>query len=244
MAVYQEKAKERIKNSLSKNKRIAQKAKDEKYSEADTRKLVIDVLTGALGWDRFEDITAEQMKSGGIADYVVKRKGEDLMVVEIKKAGMRLNQSHVDQAKAYAVEQGMEWAAVTNGDMWHVYRIVFTGKQPKTPEAIHVLTVSLLDDTKPAEKAELFYYISEEAFRKDELADYYDKRIALSGENLASHILSKDVLDKVRLSLKKATNQNLSNVEIAEAIVSRVFDRELVCEDHFKLIKKIQKVKK
>lgn len=245
MAVYQDRAKERIKKGFAKAKRIAQKAKDEKYSEADTRKLVIDTLTNMLGWDRFEDVTAEQMKAGGIADYVVSRNGEDLFVVEIKKAGMRLNQSHVDQAKQYAVEQGMEWAIVTNGDKWQIYRIVFVGRQPKTPEAIHVYSVSLLDDEiKPADKAELFYYLSEEAFRKSELEQFYDKRIALSGENLATHILSNDVLDKIRIQLKKTSNQKLSNTEIAEAIVSRVFDRELVCEDHFKLIKKIQKNKK
>lgn len=245
MAVYQDKAKERIRGKLAKAKRIARKAIDEKYSEADTRKLVIDMLTTALGWDRFEDVTAEQMKGAGIADYVVKRKGQDLMVIEVKKAGMRLTQAHVDQAKSYAVEQGMEWAVVTNGDTWEVYRIEFTGKPPKMPEARFVFEVSLLDeDTKNPEKAELFYYLSEEAFRKDEIVDYFDRRIALSGENLAATVLENEVLDRIRIAIYNNTRQRITNAEVAEAIVGRVFDRELVCEDHFKLIRKIQRAKK
>jgi predicted type IV restriction endonuclease len=243
MAVYQDKAKERIKSSFTKSRRIAQKAVDEKYSEADTRKLVIDVLVFALGWDRFEDVTAEQMRAGGIADYVVMREGIDLFVVEVKKINLKLNQSHVDQAKAYAVEQGMEWAVVTNGDVWQVYRIVFSGRNIKTPEAVHVFTVSLLDDMKPSEKAELFYLLSKEAFRKDELHDFYNKRIALCGVNLSKHILSEDVLNRIRLTIKKETDQNPTNAEIADAIISDVFSREIVCEEHFKMVRKVQSKK-
>ena len=245
MAVYQDKAKERIKGFMQKSKRITKKAKDDGYSEADTRKIVIDILTEALGWDRFDDITAEQMKSGGIADYVVKNNKEDLIVVEIKRVGVKLNQSHVDQAKAYAVEQGMEWAIVTNGDVWNVYRIIFNGKQQKMPEAIHVLTVSVLDESiKPPDRAALFYLFSKESFRRNELADYYERRIALSGENLASHILSEDVMNKLRMSLRNATGQKLCNSEIAEALILRLFKAEALTEDHDKAVVKMQRLER
>ena len=61
MAVYQQKAKERIKKSLRKFKPIAAKATKNAVNEADTRVLVSAVLSEALGWDPFAELTGEHL---------------------------------------------------------------------------------------------------------------------------------------------------------------------------------------
>ena len=97
---------------------------------------------------------------------------------------------------------------------------------------------------KPAEKARLFYLFSEEANRKKEIEDYYQRRIALSGANLADHILSDDVMNKLRVSIKNATGQRLANSEIASALLKRLFRNDVVTEDHEKAIKRMERAEK
>lgn len=242
MAVYQDKAKARIKGGLRRMTNIVERGIRDEYKEADTRKIVSDVLTEYLGWDKFENVTAEQMIGSRYADYVVKTSEEDVFVVEVKQIGLKLKETHLNQARQYATDEGIDWIILTNGDEWQVYRTTIVGKIPKTQ---HVFTVRLSGkDMKPAEKTELLYLLSEEANRKKEIECYYDRRVALSASNLGDHILKEDVLNKIRLSLKAETGQKLTNAEIAEALVTRLFDRERVTDDHQKAVRKAQRAER
>ena len=138
--------------------------------------------------------------------------------------------------------EGIDWVILTNGDEWQAYRTELEGKIPVTK---HVFTVKPSDDgMKPAEKARLFYLFSEEANRKKEIEDYYQRRIALSGANLADHILSDDVMNKLRVSIKNATGQRLTNSEIASALLKRLFRNDVVTEEHEKAIKRMERAEK
>ncbi len=239
MAVYQDKAKERIKKGLRRMNGVVERAIRDDYKEADTRKIVSDVLCEYLGWDKYANLTAEQMIGSRFADYVVKKDGEQLFVVEVKQIGLKLKETHLNQARLYAIDEGIDWIILTNGDEWQAYH---TALEDKVPVTKHVFTVRLSDpELKPAEKAELFYLFSEEANRKKEIDDYYYRRVALSGENLADHILSDDVINKLRISIKNSTGQRLDNSEIAIALLNRLFLPEKITEDHRKAIRKMER---
>ncbi|MBR2674321.1 MAG: type I restriction enzyme HsdR N-terminal domain-containing protein [Mogibacterium sp.] len=239
MAVYQEKALARIKSGLTRMSSIVEKGKKDAYNEADTRKVVTDFLTRYLGWDQFDNITAEQMIGSRYADFVIKKGGDQLAVIEVKQIGMTLKDTHLNQARQYATDEGIEWIVLTNGDTWKVYRNVY---EDKIPVAKLVFTVAISNkEEKPAEKAAKFYLISEEASRKHEIEDYFDRKIALSGENLADYILSDDVLSKIRIALKVGTGQKLSNYEVASSLVAHLFDEELVGAAIYKRLEKIKK---
>lgn len=239
MAVYQDKAKERIKKGLRRMNGVVERAIRDDYKEADTRKIVSDVLCEYLGWDKYANLTAEQMIGSRFADYVVKKDGEQLFVVEVKQIGLKLKETHLNQARLYAIDEGIDWIILTNGDEWQAYH---TALEDKVPVTKHVFTVRLSDPAlKPAEKAELFYLFSEEANRKKEIDDYYYRRVALSGENLADHILSDDVINKLRISIKNSTGQRLNNSEIAIALLNRLFLPEKVTEDHRRAIRKMER---
>lgn len=241
MAVYQDKARERIKKSLPRIKRLVEKGKADEYNEADTRKIVSFVLE-CLGWDTFDNITAEQMIGSRYADYVIKVEDEQLFVVEVKQIGLKLKETHLNQARQYAVDEGIDWIILTNGDSWQVYRTTLEGKIPVTKL---VFKVALTDEAmKPAQKAELLYLLSEEANRKREIEAYYDKRVALSAENLADHILGDDVINKLRLSIKSSTGQRLANSEIAKALIARLFRAEEVTDDHRKMIQRMERAER
>lgn len=239
MAVYQDKAKDRIKKGLRRMTSIVEKGRAEDFKEADTRKIVSDILCEYLGWDRFDNVTAEQMIGSRFADYVVRTSDEEVFVVEVKQIGLKLKETHLNQARQYAVDEGIDWIILTNGDDWQVYRTKLEGKIPITKL---VFRVTISDkETAPAQKTELLYLLSEEAHRKNEIDDYYQRRIALSGENLADHIISTEVINKLRVAIKNTTGQNLKNSEIAEALVSRLFLPEKVTDDSRKAIAKMKK---
>lgn len=240
--VYQEKALERIKKGLRRMSNIVERALRDDYKEADTRKIVSDMLCECLGWDKFENVTAEQMINSRYADYVVKTDDEEVFVVEVKQIGLKLKETHLNQARQYAVDEGIDWCILTNGDEWQAFRTELQGKIPVTR---HVFTVRISDkDMKPAEKARLFYLFSEEANRKKEIEDYYQRRIALSGANLADQIFSDKVINQLRCSIKNATGQRLTNSEIAKALVRRLFREDVVNDDHMKAIKRMERAEK
>lgn len=240
--VYQEKALERIKKGLRRMSNIVERAARDDYKEADTRKIVSDMLCECLGWDKFENVTAEQMINSRYADYVVKTDDEEVFVVEVKQIGLKLKETHLNQARQYAVDEGIDWCILTNGDEWQAFRTELQGKIPVTR---HVFTVRISDkDMKPAEKARLFYLFSEEANRKKEIEDYYQRRIALSGANLADQIFSDKVINQLRCSIKNATGQRLTNSEIAKALVRHLFREDVVNDDHMKAIKRMERAEK
>lgn len=243
MAVYQEKAKTRIKNGISGMNRIIEKGKADGYNEADTRKIVSTVLTKYLGWDEFDNITAEQIIGSRYADYVIRKDGDQLAVIEVKQIGLKLKETHLNQARQYATDEGIEWIVLTNGDEWKVYRNVL---EDNIPRAKHVFSLTISNKgEKPAEKTRKLYLMSEEASRKHEIEDYYDKTFALSGENLANYLLSDEVINKVRITLKNGTGQKFTNHDVALAMVENLFKDELVEQNNReKIDKKLAKIKK
>ena len=150
MAVYQDKARDRIKKGLRRMTSIVEKGRAEDFKEADTRKIVSDILCEYLGWDRFDNVTAEQMIGSRFADYVVRTSDEEVFVVEVKQIGLKLKETHLNQARQYAVDEGIDWIILTNGDDWQVYRTKLEGKIPVTKL---VFRVTISDkETAPAQK--------------------------------------------------------------------------------------------
>jgi predicted type IV restriction endonuclease len=247
MAVYQEKAKTRIKNTIPKMKRIIENGLDNKIKEADTRQVVTRVISDMLGWDEFGNLTGEQAISGGYADFVIQKpnaKGETekLAVIEVKALGMKLNENHLRQARGYAMDEGIECVILTNGNTWQVYHIEFI--RGAAPIATQVFSVKITDpDMKPADKADLFYLISEEAWRKFELKDYAERNLALSGTNLVNHILDDSVLDRIRLAIKKKSGHAVPNHEIAEILIDNVFKEDAIPENASTVLRRLRPVK-
>lgn len=241
MAVYQEKAHERLKKGLRKMQTLVQRGIQEDYKEADTRTIVLDILTDYFGWDKYDNITAEQMIGSRYADFVIKDKNEELFVVEVKQMGLKLKETHLNQARQYAVDEGIDWAILTNGDDWQIYRTSLEGKIPVTKP---VFSFKISDESSsPKAKTDLMYYLTEEASRKKEIEDYYWYRVALSGENLAKHILSDPVINKLRIELNKSTKQHLKNYEIAEALQKRLFTTAIDSEECERRTERLRRLK-
>lgn len=237
MAVYQDRAKERIRKQLSKQDKRIKTAIDNKIGESDTRRLVEDVLVDMLGWDKYDNITGESPIAGGYADFILRKGGRELAVIEIKKVSVKLNDSHFRQARDYAANQGIPWVILTNGDTWTVYNL---SASKQGVEVQDVFTVRITDqEMKPADKADLLYLLSEEAWRKDELAAHLERNCAMAGEQMISRLLTPEIMSKLRLEIKRTSGHRVTNREVADALVGSAFRTEALPKNVDTLLKRI-----
>jgi predicted type IV restriction endonuclease len=238
MAVYQDKAKDRIARGIRKYKGVAQKARANGAKESDTRMIVSSIVSDVLGWDAFDNLTGEYRIKGNFADFVIRRDNKNFVIIEVKAITLKLSEKHLYQAVSYAANQGVEWVILTNGAEWQVYRVLFT----KPVDTALVFEVSLLDENlKPRERVDLFYLLSPEALRKDELEAFYQRKCAIAGHNVAKLLLSESVLTKLRAEIKTDSGYRLALDEVAEILVGCVIRDDVQGDGVDKQLKRVQK---
>lgn len=241
MAVYQDKALERVSKGLRKYKSVAQKARANKAQESDTRMIVSSIISDALGWDAFDNLTGEFRIKGNYADFVIRKDGKHFIIIEVKSVSMNLNDKHLYQAVSYAANQGVEWVILTNGAEWRLYRVLFN----KPVEHELVFEVSLLDEAmKPKDKAELMYLLTPDAQRKDELETYYQRKRALAGSNIAKLLMSESVLSRLRAEIKADSGNKVALDELGQILVDCVIRPEAQGDAMGKQLKRVQKAAK
>ena len=241
MAVYQDKALERVAKGLRKYKSVAQKARANGAKESDTRMIVSSIVSDALGWDAFDNLTGEYRIKGSYADFVIRKDGKHFIIIEVKAISTSLNEKHLYQAISYAANEGVEWVILTNGAEWRLYRVLFN----KPVEHQLVFEVSLLDEAlKPKEKAELMYLLTPEAQRKDELEVHYQRMKALAGSNIAKLLLSESVLTRLRAEIKADSGNRVALDELGQLLVDCVIRPEAQGDPVSKQLKRVQRAAK
>lgn len=77
-------------------------AVEQKLNESNTRMILDRLFIDVFGY-KIDEVKAEQKIQGRRADYVLAVDQEDLLVVEVKKAGMALRQQQIFQATSYTL---------------------------------------------------------------------------------------------------------------------------------------------
>ena len=122
-------------------------------NEIRTRNVLIDPILFALGWDTSDLalVTSEYDVQGLRADYaLLKEDGRPAVVLEAKHLGEGLEQ-HLMQMLNYANASGVDYAGLTDGDKWELYKVF-------TPGALsdrRVLHVSIMNESAPAAALQL-----------------------------------------------------------------------------------------
>ncbi|MDP2181388.1 MAG: type I restriction enzyme HsdR N-terminal domain-containing protein [Actinomycetota bacterium] len=241
MAVYQDKARERVAKGIRRFKIVAQKARANGAKESDTRMIVSSMVSDALGWDAFDNLTGEYRIKGSFADFVIRKDGKHFVIIEVKAVSSRLNDNHLYQAVSYAASEGVEWVILTNGAEWQLYRVLFN----KPVEHELVFEVSLLDeDQKPKDKVDYLYLLTPEAQRKDELEMFYQRKRALAASNIAKLILTESVLTKLRAEIKSDSGNRVALDELAEMLVACVIRPDAQGDHVDKQLKRVQRAAK
>jgi predicted type IV restriction endonuclease len=195
----------RLKDALPLIKRDAKILAARGEAEADTRLLVVDVMT-ALGWDKTVDLTGESRVRGDAMDYLLKVDGVGVAALEVKSSSVPLKEKHLRQVEKYAADSGFEWMILTNGHHWQLYHLTFN-----RPLVIDLISeIDLFDDLKKTPVIlESLLIFSKESFSKKFVAAKWRARIATAPEQLRTVLLSKEVVNAFRKELRKKSGQLL-----------------------------------
>jgi len=190
-------------------------AEEKRENESNTRMIIDKILMEVLGY-KIEEIKTEQKIQGKRADYVLSANDRDLIVIELKRVGMSLKDKQVFQAVSYGAYSGIRWALLTNGLVWHLYRVQLCEKV----DYDHVFTLDLRDGLDKTE-CHYFYLLSRHGMlRKGLLDKVWHKLNALSYENLVNAVLTDGVITKIRTTLNKESDVRLSQEEVRTAVES------------------------
>jgi len=184
-------------------------------NESNTRMILDKILMDALGY-KINEIKTEQKIQGKRADYVLSVNDEDLLVIELKRVGMVLRDKQVFQAVSYGAYSGIKWAILTNGLVWHLYRVSLCDKV----DYDHVFTLDLRDGLDDMER-HYFYLLSRHGITRKGLLDkVWNKLNTLSHDGLMNAVLTDDVISKIRIVLNREYSGKLTQDEVRAAVES------------------------
>lgn len=224
---WETEARERVRAVIRARSKALAALVERDANEGDTRLFVTDFLCEALGYDKYEDLTTEYLVKGEFADYGVRIDKQLVAFIEVKRVATKLGPKHLRQVESYAVNEGVEWAMLTNGHDWQVYRL--TPRSGITGPLVEVdltLEASILGDEPPSRKVEKLFYLSREAMKRKLIEELWRARSATSPKSLAQTLCSTPVLDAVRKELRRRTNHNADPTEILKALQSAVIRPE------------------
>lgn len=226
------KVQDRTTKNLKNFQTIAEAHKKRDVSEADTVTLVKDIMADILGFDKYEELTSEQQIRGTFCDLAVKINGKIKYLVEVKAAGIDLNEAHLRQALNYGANEGIEWVVLTNSIDWRLYRIKFS--QPIEHE--EVTRLNLLEiNPKIEEDIKHIFLLSREGLDADAMGEYHQHTQILNKFTIAQLLGSDHILSAIRKDMRKLFPElKVDLSDISDMLRNDILKREVVEGDKVK----------
>ena len=228
MANIPQKVADRIVAGIKKFQPVLTSAKDHEANEADTVKIITDMLSEIFGYDKYSEITSEKCIRGTYCDLAITVNDVTQSLIEAKAIYQELKDSFVKQAVDYAVNapEGIDWVLLTNGIYWRIYKVIFS--KPVDHELVVEVNFLSLDHRKQADIETLFLF-TKESWAKSALSEYYDQKQALSRFSIGAVLLTDPVLTIVKRELKRLSpDVRIDTDQIRTVLEQEVLRREIV----------------
>lgn len=181
--------------------RISKLVSKRSQKEEETRRWCVDLLKSAMGYSDNE-IDTELSVLGKRVDIALHKNDEVFMVIECKAANVNITNAAVNQASVYAMALGAEWAVVTNGHNWKLYRV--TATKGVEPDLLELFDIYLLDDDGVSnEDSNYLYFLTKQAINSGETRKFFHEENAYTIDKIANSIIKDDVLILIKESLEK-----------------------------------------
>ena len=190
--------------------------------ESGTRIMINTFLTSILGYQELEEIKTEYMIKGTYADYIVQIGGTRHFLVEVKAYSIDLSDKHLRQAVNYGANEGIDWAILTNGRQFQLYKVLF---EKPIGEKL-VLEIDLVsEDFNIKDAIEQFSYLHRDSVVKKGLSDLWSRYSALEPINVAGLLFSPQVVTFLRKELRSKYETKFEDDDIIQALT------EVICTE-------------
>lgn len=159
-----------------------------------------------------------------------------MYLIECKAIGVDLKDNHLRQAIEYSTTKGIDWAILTNGTVWKVYKISFS----KPVQAELLFEIDFLNCSHKDENTiEKLFLLSKEAIKKSFMEAFHEKSKAASKSRIAAAILTEPVLRAIWHALKSCPPDVKIDVkieieDIKDRVQNEVVKRDILEGDEFK----------
>lgn len=211
---------------------VAQSHKTKDVSEADTVTLVKDMLSEMFGFDKYNELTSEQQIRGTFCDLAVKIDGKIRCLIEVKAAGMTLNDSHIRQAINYGAHEGIEWIVLTNALEWRLYKIKFG--QPVDYDQVSAFCLPNLNLKNEEDQRKLFL-LCREGITSDAMGVYHQHISLLNKFTVAQVLLSEPVIGCIRREMRRYfPDLKIDPENVTDLLNNEILKREVLDGDKVK----------
>jgi Type I restriction enzyme R protein N terminus (HSDR_N) len=217
---------DRFSDNLKKYQSVASSHKSRDVSEADTVTLVKDILADVFGYDKYKELTSEYQIRGTFCDLAVQIDGEIKYLVEVKAAGVELNDGHLRQVLQYGASKGIAWIVLTNAIDWRLYKIKFG--QPV--EHDEVSSFSLLNiNLKNEDDLRRMFLLSYEGSASDAMKVFHDHTQLLNKYTVSQVLMMDSVIGMVRRELRRLFPDLKVDLEqITDLMNNEILKREVI----------------
>ena len=123
------------------------------------------------------------------------------------------------QAVNYGANEGIDWAILTNGRQFQLYKIIF--EKPIGEKLVFEIDFTS-EDFNIKSALELLQYLHRDAVTKKSLTDLWSRYSALEPANIAGLLFSPQVLKFLKKELKGKYDSKFEDDEIVESLYSIV----------------------
>lgn len=130
MKMAEENLRSAIAQSLSK---ITKFGSEYKSNESEVGRTLVEPVLEALGWNvsSLEDVRSEvRTEDGHFLDYMLRKKGKELLVLEAKSQSANL-EKHLNQLAIYCSQMGISFGVITDGATWILFKAFEEGVKGK-----------------------------------------------------------------------------------------------------------------
>lgn len=243
-----ETVKKRLIEQVPSYQRVLKEAQARGDNEANTGKIVVNMLSDVFGFDKFKDLDKEYKIAGGDrCDVAVKIEGKVRYLVEVKAIGRGFTERHFKQVEAYGDKAGIQWVVLTNGVDWRVYRVWEKGRGKNKKLTREQVCALNFEDVKPKtqEGQEKLFMLCRRGVKKALFEELYDRQQVVNEHTIAALLMMSDEVHKIiaRELKKQEQNAKPGKGEIAAIITERIVipglrDDEKTESERKKIVKK------
>ena len=232
MAKIPKKVIDRLTNTIKPFQTVAMSHKMKDVSESDTVTLIKDVLAECFGFNKYEELTSEQQIRGTFCDLAVKIDGKIKYLIEVKAAGVSLNDSHLRQALGYGANNGIEWVVLTNSIDWRLYRIKFA--QPIDHEEVTSFNFVEMNPRNEEDLQKMFL-LCREGIGSDAMGAYHQHAQIINKFTIAQILLTDSIVSSVRREIKRLfSDVKIDDQSIIDILKNEILKREVIEGDKVK----------